>query len=193
MKRDGLPFVSSSKSLFASDGVGNHNTPVQGLYGLKRVPISVLTDCPSQPSQQPESEPAIVVLEQGCIYGRGPLSTKRHPFRSLGNDVTCEGISRQQLLISKVYDDKSGVDFECCAGTKNYIGIIPYSLNTDTISDQKRQIQLHASQKQNEVFYVKPGNSAELQVNDWIIFDLYRKIPKHVFRLIWLKDEVARR
>jgi len=181
----------SSNSLLASDGVSNHNTSVQRLYGLVRVPISELTDCPSQPSQQPETKPAIIALEQDCIYGRGPLSTKRHPFRSLGNDVTCEGISRKQVRISKVYDDKSGIDFQCCAGTKNKIGIIPYLLNTDFPSGQKRQIQLHASKKQNGVFYVNPGNSAQLQVNDWIIFDLYRRIPKHVFRLIWLKDEVA--
>ena len=177
--------------LLASDGVSNHKTSVQHLYGLVRVPISELTDCPSQPSQQPETEPAIIALEQDCIYGRGPLSTKRHPFRSLGNDVTCEGISRRQVLISKVYDDQSGIDFQCCAGTKNKIGIIPYRLNTDSPSGQKRQIQLHASKEQNGVFYVNPGNSAQLQVNDWIIFDLYRKIPKHVFRLIWLKEEVA--
>ena len=180
-----------SKAMFASDGVGNHNTSAQSLYGLKRVPIFELTDCPSTPSQQPESELTIVALEQDCIYGRGPSSTKRHPFRSLGNDVICEGISRQQFGISKVYDDKSGIDFTCCADTNNKIGIIPYRLNTDSPSGQKRQIQLHASNKQNGVFYVSPGNSAQLQVNDWIIFDLYRKIPKHVFRLIWLRDEVA--
>lgn len=116
------------------------------------MPISELTDCPKRLSEQPESELTIVALEQGCIYGRGPLSTKRHPFRLLGNDVTCEGISRQQFLISKVYDDKSGIDFKCCADTNNKIRIIPYRLNTDSPSGQKRQIQLHASNEQNGVF-----------------------------------------
>jgi hypothetical protein len=81
------------------------------------------------------------------------LSTKRHPFRSLGNDVTCEGVSRQQFLISKVYVDKSGIDFKCCAHTNNNIGIIPYRFNTDSPSGQKRQIQLHASNDQNGLFY----------------------------------------
>jgi len=43
-----------SKSMFASDSVGNHNASSQSLYGLKRVPISELTDCPKRLSEQPE-------------------------------------------------------------------------------------------------------------------------------------------
>lgn len=67
--------------------------------------------------------------------------------------MTCEGVSRQQFLISKVYVDKSGIDFKCCAHTNNKIGIIPYRFNTDSPSGQKRQIQLHASNDQNGLFY----------------------------------------
>ena len=53
MNTDEKPCVYS-KSMFASDGVGNHNTSAQSLYGLKRVPISELTDCPKWLSEQPE-------------------------------------------------------------------------------------------------------------------------------------------
>ena len=53
MNTDEKPCVYS-KSMFASDGVGNHNTSSQSLYGLKRVPISEFSDCPKRLSEQPE-------------------------------------------------------------------------------------------------------------------------------------------
>jgi hypothetical protein len=170
----------------------NTTSTTERLYGFVRVPPNEISDnLAILNEQQPQAAtPVIVELEQGYVLGRGPPSTKHPTFRSLGIEESCDGVSRQQVQILCVHPDKGGLDLECCATAKNKIGIVPHQ--KDCSSSQKRQLQLHASKEINGVLYVIPGKSARLQLNDWVIFDLYRRIPMNVFRLAWLKDEVGK-
>jgi len=160
----------------------------KSLYGFVRVLPGEICDNPSIHPDQPQEAktPPIVLIDQGHILGRGPQSNKCRSFKSLGIEASCDGVSRQQVRILRACPDQGGLDLECCSNAKNKFGIVPYQV--DSSSNQKKQIQLHGSNEINGVQYVIPGNSAHINVNDWVIFDLYRRVPTQVFRLVWLRD-----
>jgi hypothetical protein len=161
----------------------------KSLYGFMRVLPGEICDNPSMHQNQPQAAktPPIIEVEQGHILGRGPKSNKCQSFKSLGIEASCDGVSRQQLRILRVCPNQGGLDLECCSNAKNKFGIVPYQV--DSSLSQKKQLQLHGSNEINGVQYVIPGKTARIHVNDWVIFDLYRRVPSQVFRLVWLRDE----
>ncbi len=71
---------------------------------------------------------------------------------------------------------------KCIPDSINCVGIVPWKCNS--AGTQWEELQLHGRNQQNDIKYLRPGQSTTVGVNDWLVFDMYRRDPLQIFRLV---------
>jgi hypothetical protein len=148
-------------------------------YGLARVTHALSLsgeDCEGLSFDSP------IVVKVGDILGRGLPNRCRKNFQSLGIDAKHDGVSRESLQVAHERIDGSGINVKCIPDSKNGVGIVPWKCNGAGM--QWEELKLHGRKVQNDIKYLRPGQSTTVGVNDWLVFDMYRQDPLHIFRLV---------